>query len=77
MTIENIERGQRAYDALLHYKKEVLIEGGHGIYDEDIVDLITDIKHLCDSHDYSFESILRMATSNYNAERGYYEAVQI
>ena len=70
----NIERGQRAYDALVYYKKELLVEGGHSIYDEEIVDLITDIKHLCDSHDYNFDSIIRMATNNYNSERGYYDS---
>lgn len=70
----NFERGQRAYDALMYYKKELLIEGGHAIYDEEICDLLTDIKHLCGSHDYDFDACLRMATNNYNTERGYYDS---
>ncbi len=38
-------------------------------YEADITDLIADLGHLCDKQDVDFESVLRMAKENWEAER--------
>ena len=37
--------------------------------EETMIDLLTNLRHLCDAEDLDFQSIARMSLSNFNNER--------
>jgi hypothetical protein len=69
----NKERAERAEKAMRHYKS-VLYRAPtdkHApiIYEEDIIDLVTDLLHLQNSTPNKTRAILTLAQMNYEAER--------
>lgn len=80
MLTKNIERARRAY-ALLHeypdfHHRE--LPGAEEFCEEEVKDecedtepqdMLTDIMHLCELCGFDFEDMLRLARSNYEAER--------
>lgn len=68
---ERTEWAAHALDIHLDQKGEL---PRHHLWGEEvegpIIDLITDLLHLAEAHDLDTDAILRMATFNYEAERG-------
>ena len=63
----NGQRAETAYRVLLFYKQRL---GESGRVDKSsVIDLITDIGHLCDGGGEDFESILRSVVGHWEAER--------
>ena len=79
MTAKNIMRARRIYSQIANYPdgfdfralEDLFTEDGvrEDVEDSVIVDVITDIKHLCELGDLDFASIMRMADNNYEEER--------
>ena len=38
--------------------------------EEAVIDLLTNIRHLCDAEDLDFQAIARMSLTHFNSERG-------
>lgn len=60
----NDERADKALDALAHYA-DICNDRVDGT---DVVDLLTDLMHLCDREEVDFDMALRDAQMNFEAE---------
>lgn len=79
MTEQNIMRARRIYSQIANYPDDFAFRILEDIFTEDgvredvedsvIIDVITDLKHLCELGGLDFASIMRMADSNYEEER--------
>ena len=71
MKQENIDRAERAETAINHYAENCLHQkSGEQSTEENIIDLITDLLHLCQKERIKIMPVLRMARMNYNDESG-------
>lgn len=79
MLTKNIDRACRAYGLLdgypdFHHRPDMPApyseeDAKECFADEEAVNIVTDIMHLCELTGCDFEAVLRMARFNYEAER--------
>jgi hypothetical protein len=67
----NEQRAERAWKAATRYQQAVHGDSDGDITDETITDLLTDLMHLCDAHEFDFDACLRMANTHHDAEVNY------
>jgi len=66
-TISNETRAVRAASALDAHKR-MLGESGPSGTDEDVIDLLTDLRHYCKAQGISFRSSVNMSEIHFNEE---------
>ena len=71
MTSTNSDRAVRATHALAYYVQKQLHEAYNlASREENIIDLLTDLQHLASAENLDFKLCLRLADTNFEAERG-------
>lgn len=65
---ENEHRAYRAKQTILFYKVSQLNEAGQ-MGREDLVDLLTDLRHFANSQGFDFDADLEMSNAHYIAEQ--------
>lgn len=66
--LTNSTRARRARQTLTYYKENCLVEGGP-VGKEDVTDILTDLRHLCDSNNWGYASVDRRAREHFMYER--------
>ena len=64
MTITNLERARCAATALAAFRQETRCD-----HEDSLGDLLCDLMHWADAHDFDFEAALLRADSHYREER--------
>lgn len=65
---KNKQRARRAWLTLEHYKREIMDEGGYPTAD-DLVDLLSDLRHWAEQHTVRFEQAVKTSQMHFDAEK--------
>ena len=72
MTIDvdmNVLRQSRAYRVLRFYKEQILREAG-AVGEEDVTDLLADMRHFCARGDIDMDALIAASAVHYEMEKG-------
>jgi len=65
----NEQRADRADHALVYYRDRVLHEDDGPISQENIIDLLTDLRHLCNQQGIDFEESSKLSEIHFESEK--------
>ena len=68
-TPTNEQRSARALGALTYYKGSCLYESGPAGSEEDVTDLLTDLRHYCARNKIDFEHLANISHAHYCEEK--------